>query len=203
MSSSEAAQNKPLSFIKQNSWEPWRTDDPAGLYICDTSKAAEPPQEFPCMVIGHSGIVRPETISVPTADLTFLGAGLFGPPRDKTGRQAGWTGDSYKFGIYAQKSVGERGNIVILRTDGGGFYAYVDVSLTAAEMWRYLCAQCSSPMLWNICSCVVHTHDLAHEKGRKELMHIYAEGRLKKRRRQGQIQVFVEPKILPAVAAQT
>jgi hypothetical protein len=28
-------------------------------------------------------------------------------------------------------------NIVILRTDGGGFYAYIDVSLTAAEMWRY------------------------------------------------------------------
>jgi hypothetical protein len=87
---------------------------------------------------------------------------------------------------------------VILRTDGGGLHAYVDASLTASEMWRYLCAHCSSPMLWNICSCVAQTHDLAREKGRKELMEIYAEGRLKKRRRQGRIQVVIEPKILPA-----
>lgn len=186
-----------MNFVKKSDFENWRTDDAASLYIRDTSKAAESPQQFACTIIGHSGIMRPESISVPTADLTFLGAGLFGPPRDKRDGQAGWTGDSYKFGIYAQRTRGERQNIVILRTDGGGFYAYIDVSLTAAEVWRYLCAQCSSPMLWNICSCVVHTHDLAREKGRKELMHIFAEGRLKKRRRQGQVQVYIKTKVMP------
>ena len=190
-----------MNFVKENRWHPWRTDDPAGLYICNTSEATDAPQHFSCMVIGHSGIVRPESVSVPTNDLEFLGAGLFGPPRDKKEGHAGWTGDAYKFGIYAQRTRGERQNIAILRTDGGGFYAYIDVSLTAAEMWRYLCAHCSSAMLWNICSCLVHTHDSAHEKGREELMYLFAEGRLKKRRRKGKVQVYVEPKILPMAAA--
>lgn len=93
-----------------------------------------------------------------------------------------------------------RHEVVILRTDGGGFYSYLDVSLTATEMWRHLCTTCPPEMLWNICSCVVHTHDLARGKGRQEIMNAFAGGRLKKRRRQGRIQVYVETKIVEKTA---
>lgn len=145
---------------------------------------------------------RPEIVNVQTANLEFLGAGLFGPPRDKSEHHAGWTGDAYKFGVYAHLSRHSRHDVVILRTGGGGFYGYLDVSLSAAEMWRHLCATCTPEMLWNICSCVVHTHDLARGKGRQEIMNIFAEGRLKKRRRQGRIQVYVETRIVESTPPQ-
>jgi hypothetical protein len=186
-----------LEFIKEDPLYNWRTNDPAGLYINYTSKEPEPPKEFACTVVGHSGIVRPETVPVQTINLEFLGAGLFGPPREKTDRQPGWTGDAYKFGIYEHLPGYGRREIVILRTDGGGFYAYLDVSLEAASMWRHLCKTCSPEMLWNICSCVVHTHELARKKGRQEIMTIFGEGRLKKKRGRYGIEVYIKTKINP------
>jgi hypothetical protein len=192
-----------LEFTKEDDCCYWRTNDAAGLHVDGRSDAPEPPQEFACSVVGHSGILRPATIPVPTATLTFLGTGLFGPPRDKSEHQAGWTGDAYKFGVYDYLPRHGRRQIVILRTDGGGFYAYVDVSLEASEMWRHLCKTCSPEMLWNICQCVVHTHDLACQKGRQEMMKLFAEGRLKKRRRQGRTQVYVETEIIPIAPSHT
>gem|GEM_PF-4001228 len=112
-----------MKFIKEDPLYNWGTNDPASLYINHTSKEPEPPKEFACTVIGHSGILRPATISVQTADLEFLGAGLFGPPRDKSEHHGGWTGDAYKFGVYAHLSSRSRHHVVILRTDGGGFYS--------------------------------------------------------------------------------
>jgi hypothetical protein len=185
-----------LEFIKEDDLYNWRANDPAGLYIPHTSKAAEPPQEFPCTVIGHSGILRPATMPVRTANLTFLGAGLFGPPRGKTEHSVGWTGDAYKFAVYAYQPRFGREDIVLLRTDGGGFYAYIDVSLTASEMWRHLCETCSPEMLWNICSCVVHTHDLARDNGKRAIMEIFAEGRLKKKRGRNGVQVYIKTKVI-------
>lgn len=184
-----------MEFIKEDAYN-WQANDPAGLYIPCTSKAAEPPREFACTVIGHSGIMRPATIPVPTANLTFLGAGLFGPPRDKTRHSAGWTGDAYKFAVYTYQPQFGRENIVLLRTDGGGFYTYIDLSLTAAPMWRHLCETCSSEMLWNVCSCVVHTHDLARDNGKQSIMEIFAEGRLKKKRGRHGVQVYIQTKVI-------
>ena len=188
-----------MEFIKEDALYNWRTNDAAGLYIRNTCEEAEPPQEFACTVIGHSGILRPATIPVPTQNLTFLGAGLFGPAREKTETSPGWTGDSYRFAVYAYQPKYGRENTVILRTDGGGFYSYIDVSLTAAEMWRHVCKVCSPEMLWNVCSCVVHTYDLAVESGRQAVMEMYAEGRLRKKQGRNGVRVYVEPKILPAI----
>jgi hypothetical protein len=147
-------------------------------------------------VIGGSGIPKPEPIRVQAINLSFLGAGLFGPPRDKSERQPGWTAGSCKFGIYANLPGHGQHHIVILRSNGSGLCGYIDVSLCAAEMWRHLCARCSPEMLWNICSCVTSTHDLACGKGRQQVMDIFAEGRLKKRRRQGLVQVYIQAKIM-------
>ena len=185
-----------MEFIKEDDLYNWRANDPAGLYIPHTRKAADPPKEFACTVIGHAAIIRPATVPVPTANLTFLGAGLFGSPRDKTEDSPGWTGDAYKFAVYAYKSRFGREEIVILRTDGGGFYAYIDVSLTAAEMWRHLCGACTPEMIWNVCSCVVHTHALARHNGRQEIMDVFAEGRLRKKRGRNGIQVYIKTKVI-------
>lgn len=188
-----------MEFIKEDELYNWRTQDAAGLYIRDTRKESEPPQEFCCTVIGHSGILRPERMPVPTQSLTFLGAGLFGPPRETTQTSPGWTGDSYRFAVYACLPKYGRENIVILRTDGGGFYAYIDVSLTAAEMWRHVCKVCSPEMLWNVCSCVIHTYDLGLDTGKNVTMQAHAEGRLKKKRGRNGVEVHITPKILPAI----
>ena len=186
-----------LDFIKEDELYDWRTNDAACLYVRYTRKTIEPPQKFACRIIGHSGIVRPETQEVATRDMVFLGAGLFGPPREKTEISPGWTGDSYRFGVYAYQPNFGREHIIILRTDGGGFYAYIDVSLTAAEMWRHLCQACSPEMLWNVCSCVVHTYDLAVENGRQAVMQLFADGRLRKKKgRNGGFQIYVQPKVL-------
>lgn len=182
-----------MNLVKDHENYNWQTDDAARLSIAHTSDLATAPLEVECRVIGHSGIVRPELIRVRTEDLEFLAAGLFGAPRDKAERQAGWTGDAYKFGVYARRSKRSRHDVVILRTDGGGFYAYIDMSLTAAEMWRHLCLTCTTEMLWNICSCVVHTSDSAHEYGREFVIQAFLEGRLKKRRRRGSVSAFVKP----------
>lgn len=185
-----------LEFVKQDQLYDWCTNDAAGLYIRHTQKLAEPPEVFDCRVIGHSGIMRPPTMPVPTGDLVFWGAGLFGLPREKSETSAGWTGDCYRFGIYGYRPRFGRENVVILRTDGGGFYAYLDVSLTAAEMWRYLCDACSPEMLWNVCSCVLHTYDLAVDNGRKAIMQAFAEGRLHKKRGRNGSYVYLRPKII-------
>ena len=184
-----------MEFIKEDDLYDWRTKDAAGLYIRHTSKSANPPHEFACTVIGHSGILRPATLPVETQNLEFLGAGLFGPPRDKSAEDAGWTGDAYKFGIYAHRPTFGRRNIVILRTDGGGFYSYLDVSLTAAEMWTHLSKSCSPETLWNICSCVVHTYELGRQNGRREIMDLFAEGRLLKKRGRNGLEVRIKPKV--------
>jgi len=186
-----------VRFVKQYEGSNWRTDDAASLYIAGTGHDTDPPLEFRCFVIGHTGIVRPETIQVRTAELEFLAAGLFGPPRDKTAHHVGWTGDAYKFGIYARRSISSRHDVVILRTDGRGFHAYIDMSLTAAELWRYVSATCSWEMLWNICSCVAHTHDSAHEYGRQMVTQAFLEGRLKRKRRRGIVRAYLVP---PAMA---
>lgn len=192
-----------MEFIKKDDLYDWCTKDAAELYIRHTSKATEPPQEFACTVVGHSGIVRPATMPVPTVNLAFLGAGLFGAPREAAEHSAGWTGDSYRFGIYAYQPRFGREDIVLLRTDGGGFYAYIDVSLTAAEMWRHLCETCSPEMLWNVCICLIHTHDLARDHGRQSVMQIFAEGRLKKKPGRNGVQVYIETKVVEPSGAVT
>jgi hypothetical protein len=192
-----------MEFIKEDVLYNWRTKDAAGLYIKDTSKVSDPPQEFDCAVLGHSGIVRPDKISIPTASLEFLGAGLFGPPRERTEHHPGWTGDAYKFGVYECLPRFGRRQVVILRTDGSGFYAYVDVSLEASVMWRHLCKTAGPEMLWNVCSCLVHTHDLARQKGRQEIMNAFAEGRLKKKRGRSGPQVYVQAQIRKITPSQS
>lgn len=185
-----------MEFVKHGEHYNWSTKDDAELHIPDTATAAEPPQELSCLVIGHSGIMQPEKVQVRTPELVFMGAGLFGPPREKTENSPGWTGDSYRFGIYGYFPRFSRERVVILRTDGGGFYAYIDVSLTAAEMWHYLCYACSSEMLWNICSCVVHTYDLAEENGRQAVIQAFLEGRLRKKQSRNRLQVYLAPKLV-------
>jgi hypothetical protein len=57
--------------------------------------------------------------NVPTANLEFLGKGLFGPARDKNEHHARWTGDAYKLGVYAHVSRYNRLNVLIFRTEAG------------------------------------------------------------------------------------
>lgn len=121
-----------------------------------------------------------------------MAVGIFGAGRpSRTCRNVKWTGDAYEYGLYQYASGAARHPaIVVLRTDGGGTYAYIDDTLTAIETWTTIAAQ-PPEMIWNICHLIAHTYERAFCAGRAQIEQIFLEGRLKKRRRQGRLRVEV------------
>jgi len=137
-------------------------------------------------IIGHSGIGLPESREIETATLEFIGAGLFGEPRDGGGHQ--WTGDSYKFGIYLSGR-----NTVIIQQDGSGIYPYLLDELEADKTWREICARLTPELLWNLCISLTSTYRKGREDERNRLHRMFLEGKLKKRQRHNTTSIVEMP----------
>jgi len=164
----------------------WRTDDTASIYFYRNTRHPEPPCVLHATIIGHSGIGLPESREIETATLEFIGAGLFGEPRDGGGHQ--WTGDSYKFGIYLSGR-----NTVIIQQDGSGIYPYLLDELEADKTWREICARLTPELLWNLCISLTSTYRKGREDERNRLHRMFLEGKLKKRQRHNTTSIVEMP----------
>jgi len=69
-------------------------------------------------------------------------------------------------------------------------YGYIDNTVTVIET-RTTIARQPPEMIWNLCHLILHTYDLAFRAGREQVERLFLEGRLKKRRRRGRVQVEV------------
>jgi len=164
----------------------WHTDDPAKLYLSNTGDFSEAPTELSAFIIGRGGVVRPATRVVKLEDLRFMGHGLFGESRPCSyGSSTRWTGDAYKFGIYEEPVK----RIVIIRTDGSGTTAYAIDETDALETWQKLVAALPSEVLWNLCMTLSNTYRKGRADERQVVLQQFLEGKLRKRRRRGVVQV--------------
>lgn len=162
----------------------WNSDDAAAIYWYKSDwpgsdKSPTPPETITAHVIGHTGIVMSSKMTIKLEQLRFLGAGLFGKPR---GDRTKWTGDSYRYGIYAIDGDYLKHHCII-RMDGGGIYAYVDCGHTD---WPALCQTLPTERLWDLCQVIGHTYEQGVEHERKRLYRLVAENRLKRAKVRGQ-----------------
>lgn len=177
----------------------WHSDDPASLYWYKTDSirldgAPTPPTELIAYSIGHTGIVQPSTRTIQIADLTFIGAGIFGEPRDSGfGNKTQWTGDSYRYGIYIVSSDPRRH--VIIRQDGGGIYTYLDHSFTN---WPAICRLLPNERLWDLCQTIGHTFHQGRESERRRIYNQFANGRLKLKRKRNAVMIVETPEPMEA-----
>jgi hypothetical protein len=124
--------------------------------------------------------------------LKFLAAGLFGP-----GRPCGfdsrtkWTGNSYRYGVYLFEYRDGRLQPVILRCCGSGASG-VMFSDHAAETWKALASSLIPEQLWDVCHGIMELSDNMQFYTQARIHHEFAEGRLVKRRRHGN--VYIETK---------
>ena len=101
----------------------WYTDDDAKLYFFNQTTMENPdrrenpaPASISASVIGRVG----EPVNIPIADLTYIGAGLFGEARPSSiSANIKWSGDSYKFGIYLITQHNYT-SVIIVRQDEAG-----------------------------------------------------------------------------------
>ena len=164
----------------------WHTDDPAKLYLSNTGDFSEAPTELSAFIIGRGGVVRPATRVVKLEGLRFMEHGLFGESRPCSyGSSPRWTGDAYKFGIYEEPVK----RIVIIRTDGSGTTAYAIDETDALETWQKLVAALPPEVLWNLCMTLSHTYRKGRADERQVVLQQFSEGKLRKRRRRGVLQV--------------
>jgi hypothetical protein len=165
----------------------WHSDDAARLYWYKSEhpgsdRAPTAPERLTAYVIGHTGIVMGEHVIVEVAALDFLGAGLFGEGRPCSFNSAvKWTGDSYRYGIYAVN--GHAGRHVIIRNDGGGIYVYLDAGHTD---WNTLCSLLPPERLWDLCQVIGHTYHQGRDHERQRLYRLFAQGGIKRTKIRGQ-----------------
>ena len=165
----------------------WHSDDAARLYWYKSEhpgsdRAPSAPERLTAYVIGHTGIVMGEHVIVEVAALDFLGAGLFGEGRPCSFNSAvKWTGDSYRYGIYAVN--GHAGRHVIIRKDGSGIYIYLDAGHTD---WKALCSSLPSERLWDLCQVIGHTYHQGRDHERQRLYRLFAQGGIKRAKIRGQ-----------------
>lgn len=160
----------------------WHSDDAARLYwykseYPGSDRATSVPERLTAYTIGHTGIVMGEHVVVEIAALDFLGAGLFGEGRPCSGLNSTtkWTGDAYRYGIYAVN--GRANRHVIIRKDGGGIYVYLDAGHTD---WRALCSLLPPERLWDLCQAMGHTYHQGRAHERQRLYGLIAEDRIKR-----------------------
>jgi hypothetical protein len=147
----------------------------------------ESPKVITCQTPqGGTALVRVE-------DLNFIGAGLFGAGRPCLGGSAKWTGDSYRYGIYTTHKPYTGPAIVLLQSSGGGMVGLQLDFRIASETWQHLAATCSPEMLWNLCHEIFELHRETLEGQKRSIFTAFAEGRLKKSKRNGRYNVTMEP----------
>ena len=167
----------------------WKTNDPADLAFNEAGP--DQPQTIRCYNM-QDHLNRGEFRHVPIAGLEFLAAGHFGEARSsRPGSTTKWTGSSHRYGIYRNPSGLYKNGIVVLERHGGGMVGYAFDNLVAGETWDHIAANFSPEMIWNLCNQIAHAYRTARDAERHIAYQAFAEGRLKKRRRQNKIYVEV------------
>lgn len=155
----------------------YHTDDPAKLFIAHSGEFAEPPASFKGRLL-HRHLNGAGSVPIRVENLEFLCAGMFGAGRPSGSGPTKWTGDSYKYAVYRYER-----QIVILRTDGGGFYAYIDNSIDAIDYWERLAFVLPTETIWNLCHTMAHAFQTGTSNGRQEIIGELQAGSLKLRKR--------------------
>ena len=169
-------------------------DDPAALYLYAKNGALEPPEEFRAVVLGSRIGGGAEGVSMKFAPLQFMASALFGEARESGSTGSKWSGDSYKFAIYENTERHTSLKYVILRTDGGGFYAYAVTENSAVALFESLV---TLPMerLWDLCMVITRAYECGVSDGRAKVEHGFLNGSLtvkkKKLRKQNAIEFSI------------
>jgi len=168
----------------------WISDDPAQIEI--GSSTAEPPQSViafaPSALSAHA---QPQPVLL--RSLQFLAAGLFGE-----GRPCGfdnkikWECRSHRYGVYLSVEDPRRVRPVILETHGGGTQG-VMLSEHVAATWQMLAATLTPEQLWDLCHGIMEYSENIATYTKDSIHKAFAEGRLIKRRRHGNIYVETKP----------
>ena len=168
----------------------WYTDDDAKLYFFNQTTMENPdrrenpaPASISASVIGRVG----EPVNIPIADLTYIGAGLFGEARPSISASIKWSGDSYKFGIYLITRYNHT-SVVIVRQDGSGRRAYQLEGINLNQAWQSYCTKLSSPELWDLCKLITDSYNNAMEQGKRQVEEAFLQGNLKKVRGKNRVE---------------
>ncbi len=80
--------------------------------------------------------------------------------------------------------------------------AYAFDNLIAGERWGHIAATFSPEMIWNICNQISHACRAARDAERNKIFQAFVDGRLKKRKREMRVTVYIEPvpPALPSMA---
>jgi len=162
----------------------WRTNDAADLAFNEAG--TQQPTHVTCYNL-HDTLNRGESEEVPTGELHLLARAYFG------GRNVGWTGDAYKFGIYHRRVQIGRPEIVIVVSHGRGMEAYALSDLVAVQTWTHLVDKLSEELLWNLCYEIMHVQRAVKDETTRKMGRLFLEGRLKRRRRQNRVYLEVLP----------
>jgi hypothetical protein len=163
------------------------TDDLASL--CFSEAGPQPPATVRCynMRDFHN---RGEISEIPIISLEFLAAGIFGEGRPAwPGSTTKWTGDSHRYGVYRSPAGSYKNGIVLLETHGGGMFGYAFDNAETADTWDGITAILRPEMIWNVCRQITKVYHAARELERAVVYRAFIEGRVKLRRRHGQVYV--------------
>ncbi len=168
------------------------TDDDAKIYFRSSATAA--PTHLRCGGMGY--ILSAESqaeFNVELAPFVLIGVGSFGEGRPCEGLSGTkWTGRSHKYAVYKHGR-----SLLILESHGAGEQGYIDWHSHAVELFDHLCATLPSERIWDICYLIANTENRAYRKGRQELTTLFLQGRLKRRRRRGQVRLEILPEATP------
>ena len=177
----------------------WRTNDAVDLHFNEAG--TEQPQIVRCFNM-QDHLNSGEARNVPVEGLSLLAPGIFGAGRPcRSGSNARWTGDSYRYGIYRNPAGLYKDGIVILERHGGGMQGYAFDSIVAGETWGLIAHSFSTEMIWNLCNQMANAYRAARDAEKVIVFRAFADGRLKKSRRNHTTYVHMEQAmpVLPTV----
>lgn len=177
-----------MKFIQDTPGYNHHTDDAADIYFRNTASKA--PTYLQCVGMGYTLISdSAKTFEVELAPFELIGVGRFGAGRpcgwDSTTK---WTGDSHKYGVYKHRRA-----LLIVESHGGGEQGYYDKSSHAIELFDELCSSLPPERIWDICYQIATTENRAYLKGRQEVMSLFLQDRLKRRKRKHRVHVEILP----------
>jgi hypothetical protein len=133
---------------------------------------------------------------VELAPFVLIGVGTFGEGRPCDGSSGTkWTGSSHTYGVYKH-----RRSLLIIESHGGGEQGYIDRHSHAVELFDHLCGTLAPERIWDICYLIASTENRAYRKGRQELVTLFLQGRLKRRRRHQQWRLEILPETPPGIS---
>lgn len=181
-----------MKFVQEQPQSNYCTDDPAKIYFRRTEN--HEPTHLQCSRIGYELSEHCEGMStVELASFRFLGAGVFGVARPCDPKSSSkWTGASHKYGIYTNGD-----QILIIESNGGGEYGYLERYSGNTRLFEGLCALLSAEQMWDICHLIVETQKQGYRKGRSEMTTLFLQDRLKRRKRNKRYRLEILPEPVP------